>query len=677
MDARVILGYVNSVRDPIWVQVPLTALEADIIDTPVFARLRHIRQMGFAYLAFPGANHTRYEHSVGVMRAAHLMYEMFRDIPTNVDAGLAIRSLRIAALLHDIGHPPFSHAVEEAFRKYPHLLGFPKKTRTKPVQALRKILGNPPDYSHERFSSHVIETNKEISALIGGQGLDVGQIKMLAIGKAQGSGLGSLNAVVDGDFDADKIDYIVRDSYYCGLSYKIDLNEFRDKLYVDSIGNGQSFRLLTLPEGVPAIYSLLLARYKLIKEVHNNETNRIATQMFVEKIRVWLEDLADEERARAILDMHESLTDHDLITRLGACKKGPKMDDVLNGRLYGSRLVFPLERMHPIVKASTHLVVNNPTRIAGMQEQLRDDFGDKQLLLDIREHRPPQFTTLIAYEGERDGKKTTITGNIFDRYYAAHGILIDSFNDVAIYAYSPASDKARTRAPESKGVVKETETMPSFYFERLDPAQEIVGRRVVLAARQLRKDKSNRNIILDVDLLMLVLAALESYGKEALGRRELWLYADSAFQGYLRKVIEYCAKNRLGIESDFVWDNQRLSTKLFRDLERLQNMGLVDHIHKPVPYFGGWSFRIDRRVSGWGKGYVNTELANLHGQVYDHVHKTLEAAHTDLETILQMEEECTAFDDMDTISEREPLNREIDQVRKRLRASGDVIFTIG
>jgi hypothetical protein len=285
--------------------------------------------MGFAYLGFPGANHTRYEHSIGAMNAAHLLFEMFKAMPRELDRQVAIRALRIAVLLHDIGHPPFSHAIEEAFKKYPHLLECGEGSHGR---KLADLLGRPAKYSHEEFSRFVIETDNELKERISYSGLDVDQIKDLAVGRAKHGGLAPLNALIDGDFDADKIDYIIRDSYYCGLSHKIDLNEFRGKLVIEKTETDGEYKVFLLPAAVPAIDSLLLARYKLINEVHNNEKNRVATQLFIEKIRIWLESLDNENRAEMILDMHTKLTDFDIVTLLGTYEKGPAIKNILNGR---------------------------------------------------------------------------------------------------------------------------------------------------------------------------------------------------------------------------------------------------------------------------------------------------------------------------------------------------------
>ncbi len=106
------IKYVSSIRDPVYGTIPITECEQDVLRLPIINRLRGIKQLGLAYLAFPGANHTRFEHSLGAMHVASLMCQ-----------GLGISEhvtqlIRLAALLHDVGHPPFSHSIELAFNMF-------------------------------------------------------------------------------------------------------------------------------------------------------------------------------------------------------------------------------------------------------------------------------------------------------------------------------------------------------------------------------------------------------------------------------------------------------------------------------------------------------------------------------------------------------------------------------
>jgi HD superfamily phosphohydrolase len=109
----------HRIRDPIYGFIPLTQLELDIIDTPIFQRLRLVHQLALTKYVYPAAEHTRFVHSIGVMHCASLIYEGIynhKDIKVYSEPNKnGIQILRLAALLHDIGHLPFSHAAEQEF----------------------------------------------------------------------------------------------------------------------------------------------------------------------------------------------------------------------------------------------------------------------------------------------------------------------------------------------------------------------------------------------------------------------------------------------------------------------------------------------------------------------------------------------------------------------------------
>ena len=670
--------YVTNIRDPIWNEIGLTRTESQIINTKSFSRLRHIRQMGFAYLAFQGANHTRYEHSIGVLRAAHLMYQMIKGIPP----GDNLQFIRLAALLHDIGHPPFSHAVEAVFIKYPNLLDFGGK-KTFCTKTLRGILGKSLEYSHEGFTAYIIKTDPEISKIFVNNPFpfNVDDIARLATGKPDLA----FSILLNGDFDVDKIDYIIRDSYYCGLSHKIDLNEFRGKIVMQQDEQDFSYKLFLTPGGVSAINSLLLARYKLIREAHDNPQNRIATQMFIEKMKLWLENMPPDERAKKILDIHTTMTDSELTNHLAQFRKGPDINAILNGKLFNEVLELPFTHMHPVVKASSYILLNNPVYIGKMQEQLRKNFNDNTLLFEISEPKPPKFTTLVQFEDAINHSKEP--RNIFGRYYTAHGILIDSFNDLTAYVYSKklnSGNKNDLVVLVKKYLNKKHSLINKPYFHKPELNTEnistilcnIIANNIIENARYIRTLKTNNNTILDIELLLLVLSAVELFGKEKLKRPGVWINTDGSLHSYLKNVVKFCKDHKLNIVSEYRWDNQEFSTKIFRDLERLINMGLVDHVHKLVPYGPEWGFRIDRRISGWGKTYVGMELNGLHQDIVDYVLNTLNRNIATLKKIIDTQQKIEKIDELNKIKDRAPLNEQLYKLRTSLRKKRDLILTV-
>ena len=199
------------IRDPIHGFIELDDWERDIVNHPVFQRLRRIRQLGLTDMVYPGATHSRFEHSLGVMHVATRMFEAIVDRRRDFlraaykydDAGLARdkRILRLAALLHDVGHAPFSHGGEglmpeiEKDRQFGH------------EQYSAAIVAN---LMRDVIESHPLNQNHEIKAQ---------DIADFLEGKASvGRRLLWAN-LVDGQLDADRADYLLRDSHHIGVTY--------------------------------------------------------------------------------------------------------------------------------------------------------------------------------------------------------------------------------------------------------------------------------------------------------------------------------------------------------------------------------------------------------------------------------------------------------------------------
>jgi HD superfamily phosphohydrolase len=188
------MKFVGSIRDPVYGLVPITDIEQEILKLPLMNRLKDIKQLGLAYLAFSGANHTRFEHSVGAMHVAHLM-------ATGLGIENELETVRIAALLHDVGHPPFSHSIEFAARMF----------------GIREI----PD--HKKVTrSKIIEDERLKEILVARPLVHLEDVADLAVGKF--SKAPYLSQIIDSGVDADKIDYILRDNHHCGFPVALDIN---------------------------------------------------------------------------------------------------------------------------------------------------------------------------------------------------------------------------------------------------------------------------------------------------------------------------------------------------------------------------------------------------------------------------------------------------------------------
>jgi HD superfamily phosphohydrolase len=197
------------IRDPLHVFIKVSAEERPVLDCRAFQRLRHIHQLALSYLVYPGATHRRFEHSLGVMELATRIFDVVTDPEHLTDAVRDIvprdqhqlltyrRTLRMAALCHDTGHLPFSHAAEN------------------------ELL--PEGTDHETITESVIRSD-EMTPIWKDLKLDVDDIAALAVEPADAGSLGPweaiLNEIITGEvFGADRMDYLLRDSLHTGVAY--------------------------------------------------------------------------------------------------------------------------------------------------------------------------------------------------------------------------------------------------------------------------------------------------------------------------------------------------------------------------------------------------------------------------------------------------------------------------
>ncbi|HYT05109.1 MAG TPA: HD domain-containing protein, partial [Gemmatimonadales bacterium] len=175
------------VRDPLWNNIRLDLDALAVVDTPAVQRLRYVRQLGHAFLVYPGATHSRFEHALGAYHLARRVLSQLEDAgEVRLDPAERTR-LRLAALLHDIGHYPFSHALEEA--------GLPH---------------------HEVLAARQLASG-ELAERLTGLGTPAERLVPLIQGRAQEP----LAGLVSGSLDVDKLDYLSRDAWMCGVPYGV------------------------------------------------------------------------------------------------------------------------------------------------------------------------------------------------------------------------------------------------------------------------------------------------------------------------------------------------------------------------------------------------------------------------------------------------------------------------
>ena len=249
---------VETIRDPLWNNIRVDAPTLRLVDSRVFQRLRFVRQLGLAYLVYPGATHSRFEHALGAYHLARTTLSLLAEgsaLDRVADDEPAV--VRAAALLHDVGHYPFSHAVEEIGVPHHEDVARPLITDGAVADILRETLG--------------ADAPERVYALVCGRGES------------------PLKGLISGSLDLDKIEYLKRDALMCGVPYgEIDVDRLLNALVlVDDPTTGRPAIGLR-EKGLSALESLLFAKYQMYRNVYWHHAVRAATAMYKRLVDVAL-----------------------------------------------------------------------------------------------------------------------------------------------------------------------------------------------------------------------------------------------------------------------------------------------------------------------------------------------------------------------------------------------------
>jgi HD superfamily phosphohydrolase len=238
------------IRDPLWNNIRVDPLALSLIDTPAFQRLRYVRQLGLAFYVYPGATHSRFEHALGTYHLARRTLGLFEERTTlDAEGRDECRLVRAAALLHDIGHYPFSHALEEIGAMHHEDVARPLICAGPVAEILRRELGR--------------DTPDRIVALI------------------RGESDSPLQGLISGSIDLDKLDYLRRDAFMCGVSYgEIDVDRLVNSLTLVTNPDTGRPEVGIVEKGLSALESLLFARYQMYRNVYWHHAVRSATAMY-------------------------------------------------------------------------------------------------------------------------------------------------------------------------------------------------------------------------------------------------------------------------------------------------------------------------------------------------------------------------------------------------------------
>ncbi len=242
--------YDRPVRDPVWQHISLSAPLLRLTEMPAFQKLSGVRQLGPAYLVYPGATHTRLNHSLGVF---HVARRMMLQLLTRDGSGSftleGVKAFLCAALLHDLGHYPFAHSLKD--------LGI---------------------LAHETLTARLVlqeDWRRRIREEVGTDPRLVAAIIDRSLGYDGGEALELYRRLLSGVLDPDKLDYLNRDAYFCGVPYGIQDVDF----VLEEIVPDERSGLAITRKGLSAVESILFSKYLMYRTVYWHKTVRIATAM--------------------------------------------------------------------------------------------------------------------------------------------------------------------------------------------------------------------------------------------------------------------------------------------------------------------------------------------------------------------------------------------------------------
>jgi hypothetical protein len=360
----------HEIRDPVYVFIHLNTSERKVLDSKPLQRLRHIHQLATTFLVYPGATHRRFEHSLGVMELATQVYgvitrsdRLSREVRSVLQIGQGFdmeywcRVLRMAALCHDIGHLPFSHAAE------------------------KELL--PDGVNHESLTYEMI-VDKDMSPLWDELHIKAEHVAKLAVGPKELPGTSFtdwetiLSEVITGDaFGVDRMDYLLRDSLHAGVAYgQFDYHRLIDTLRILPFKQDGSIEPKLGVEfgGIHGAEALLLARYFMFTQVYFHPVRRIYDIHLMDFLKHWLKNGRFPAKANKIL----KFTDDEIMTAIMKASRSEKKRGYCPAGRIANRKHFKL-----LYERNPEDIKQNPNATQAIYEKAVEKFGNENVRLDI------------------------------------------------------------------------------------------------------------------------------------------------------------------------------------------------------------------------------------------------------------------------------------------------------
>ena len=554
-----------SVIDPIYGRVGISGLEQLIINTPEMARLRRIQQLGLADLAFPGANHTRFEHSVGTMFIAD---KMAKALGLGEDE---ITKIRLAALLHDVGHCAFSHVVESVLKRNP---------------SYQPVINGKNFLNHEMFTKYIISnsfhTKPEIAAHADAPFFE--EIARMATGSVDAVSKPYLAQIISNDIDADRIDFLLRDSYHTGVSFGlVDVDQIVGSLSIDNgrliLGGSLSY---DEDMALTAAESMLIARshhYSAI--IHNPKTQgaRVMLLYALENALKNYESSGNDVR-ELMTKAFTSYIDSDMlnfIDRNGDAGSKKLMANIRNGNICNAVARFTHKNLNPVTRMALSTLARNGVAKKMFEEVLAKRFAKKygaSVLVDLDVASGiPKSTRIKTGDDE---------SFLYDESALANGLVRAISRQISLCVFSRTGDDNALSGASHDFLLG---------IESLSP--------------ELLRFIRNENYLPIEGLLLIFYSAHKLFSTEAEGRiimprlrniaKIYWIVKELGGVEKLRNLFDYRFHNRYGFS---------YSDRLFEDIQLLVAMGMVDEDLRYFEKSGRWQQRYEYVLTSDGLEYA-------------------------------------------------------------------------
>lgn len=560
-----------SIIDPIYGHVRISGLEQLIINTPQMARLRRVQQLGLADVAFPGANHTRFEHSVGTLFIAD---KIARALALSEEE---IVKVRLAGLLHDIGHCAFSHVVESVLKRNP---------------AFQPVLNGKKFLRHEMFTRHIVSnsfhTRPEIAAnveLFEKPESFFQEIAKMATGDQEGVPKPYLAQIISDDIDADRIDFLLRDSYHTGVELGlVDVDQIVGSL---SINNGMIVLggSLSYDEdmALTAAESMLIARAHHYSAIIHNPKTQAARVMLLHALENALSNLeaAGKDVRTHVLDFFISYNDGDLLNFIetyGDTNAKKLIMNIRSGAICTATARFTARNLNPRTRMALSTIARNGVAKKTFEDELSKRLGKKygvSVLVDLDVAGGIPKSTRVKIGDDE--------GFFYDESALANGLVRAISRQISLCVFGrPDDSKLLSQASHDFLLDIESLSPRLLHFIRSDNNLPIEGLLLVFysAHRMFRKEAEEGKV---------TIPRLRNIAKI------YWLVRELGKIERLRNLFDYKFHDRYGFP---------YSDRLFEDIQLLVAMGMVDEDLRYFEKNERWKQRYEYVLTSDGLGYA-------------------------------------------------------------------------